>query len=278
MHEYLEWKKSYTKKTTYPNYERWIKRFTEYVGKEENFELEDVSRFRTFLWDTNKYAPKNVQYGLYLVRDYIHYLVDTKGQKFPLSLFKIKQERSNSHLPAFHDEYNQMISFIPPNTPQNLQRRVLLGILYDTGIRGGELLAIKFKDLDARGCTIRNEKNHRNRMVVWSRETNELLNKYLPLRQEIKNDSEYVFVRLGYESKKRLTTRTLERIVEELRKKAGIEKPIRPHSFRHGFVHRKLDEKVPITTIAQMLGHSSSMNVMNYAQLTGREIKEAWGV
>jgi len=171
-----------------------------------------------------------------------------------------------------------MIATLPVNEPLGLQRRIMLSMLWETGMRGGELLNLKISDLKPRGAIIENEKNHRSRMVSWSESTEKLLRFYLPLREKLHAEDDYLFVSFSWKPCKKLTTRTLERIIEDLRKKLGFKEPIRPHSFRHGFVHRQLKDGKAITTVAQMLGHSSSLNVMNYAQLTSNEIQEAWGL
>lgn len=221
-----------------------------------------------------------------IVRDYIHYQITAHGLQFPLQLFKIKQERSNSHLPVTLEQFQRMIAVLPENEPISLQRKLMLSMLWDTGMRGGEMLRLRIRDLDIKNRTviINNEKNHRNRMIVWSPFTRRLLRKYMPLRKHLvlsdkEKKDDYLFLSLKRKQKNsKLTTRQLERIVEETKKAARIRAWIKPHSFRHGFVHRQLDEGKTITTVAQMLGHSTSMNVWNYAQLTSPEIRKAWGI
>ncbi len=143
-------------------------------------------------------------------------------------------------------------------------------------MRVGELTRLKISDLKKNGAIIENEKNHRSRRIGWSNKTEELIKFYLPLRKEMVTKEDFLFVSFHWKPSRKLTTRQIERIIEGLRKKAELKNEIRPHSFRHGFVHRQLEKKTPITTIAQMLGHSSTMNVLTYAQLNSSEIKEAW--
>lgn len=241
--------------------------------------LDDIAKFKGFL-QSAFYSPKNIQYGLSIVRDYINYCIAAEGLDFPIHLFRIKQERSKSHHPVTELEYRALLSVFPTNDPISLQRRVMLMMLHDTGIRVGELLNLKMKDVEKRNIVIENEKNKRSRMVSWSTETDKVLRRYLHLRENLKTEEPYVFVSLFWIHKKtrKLTSRTVERFIRDGCKKAGVETVVRPHSFRHGFVHRKLDEGKPITTVAQMLGHSTTMNVLTYSQLSSKEIKEAWGV
>lgn len=276
MIDYLEWKRSTTKNPdTAVTYERWIKRFHKFTDKISDFTLDDVMRFRTYLTEYG-YSPKNIQFGLQLVRDYLHYQMTVHKMDFPLSLLKIPQERSKSHYPITHAEYAQMVSSLSLNEPQSLQRRLMITMLYETGMRVGELLRLKISDLRPKGAEIRNEKNHRNRMIGWSQNTENMLKFYLPLRNQLESEDGSLFVSFTWRPCKVLSSRQLQRIMIEVSKKCGLTNKISPHSFRHGFVHRQLQKQTPITTIAQMLGHSTTFNVMAYAQLSSNEIKEAW--
>lgn len=278
MQDYLEWKRSTTKNPDTPeNYERWVKRYLVFL-KGGEITLESMGRFRNHLREYG-YSPKNIQYGSYLIRDYISFQITVHGLEFPLKLLRIPQERSNSHPAITRDEFERMLVFVPKNEAKTIQRRLMLTMLWETGMRVGELLRLKISELELKGAIIHNEKNSKSRRIGWSAETEELLKFYLPLRKHMRvkgDDKDFLFVSLIWKPSRRMSSRHVERIVADLRNKAKLKNPIRPHSFRHGFVHRQLEKRTPITTIAQMLGHTSTMNVMNYAQLNSVEIQEAW--
>lgn len=284
IEEYLLWKKQTTKNpNSWINYERWIKRFHLFLGRDNcDFTLDDVLAFRKWLSESTSsreaYSPKNIQYGMTLLRDYISYQMTISGFQFPLKLLKIPQERSNSHYAVTHPEYLKLINLLPLHEPKTLQRRVMLTLLWETGIRVGELLNLKLDDLKERGATIHNEKNHRSRIIGWSAETDKLLKFYLPLRRNLATKEPYLFVSFKWKPTRKMSSRNVQHFIEQLRKEAGLKNPVRPHSFRHGFVHRQLALGRPITTISQMLGHSTVFNILSYAQLSGTEIKEAWGL
>lgn len=276
MHTYVEWKKSNIQATSLPSYIRWVKLFRAFTQKEGGFTLQDTSNFKLFC--DQQYSPRNTQYGMSIVRDYINYCISIDKLDFPIHLFRVKTERSNSHHAVTEGEYTKMLSVLSSHEPISLQRRLMLMLLHDTGMRAGELLRLKLGDLKPRQAVIHNEKNKRSRLVGWSEPTETLLQFYLPLRENLSTTEDWLFVSFHWKPTRVLTTRQLERIVMEVKTKAGIESSVRPHSFRHGFVHRKLDEGKPITTVAQMLGHSTTINVMTYAQLSGKEIRDAWAL
>lgn len=277
MQKYLNWKETTIQKSSLGAYKRWVALFLNVVNKDEGFTIEDITTFRLFL-ERAEYSPRNIQFGLHILHDYISYLMAAEGLDFPLYLFRIKQQRSKSHHPVTEEEYVKMLSVLTPHEPMPLQRRLMLMMLWDTGVRGGELLRIRLADLKPRHAFINNEKNRRQRLVSWSDETEELLQFYLHLRNEMSTKEDWLFVSFHWKPTRQMTTRQLERIVYDTRILAGVTTLVRPHSFRHGFVHRKLRQGTPITTVSQMLGHSSTMNVINYAQLSSKELHEAWGM
>lgn len=279
MIDYLQWKKQTTKNpNSVGNYERWIKRFYAYLGRLEcDFTLAEVLKFKEYLKEYG-YSPKNIQYGMTLLRDYIGYQMTVHDFKFPLKLLKIPQERSNSHYAITYEDYIKIVALLPINEPIGLQRRLMLALLWDTGMRVGELLNLKLSDLRPRGATINNEKNHRSRIIGWSEQTEKLLKFYLPLRTNLISKEPWLFISFHWKPSRKMSARTVEHMIKELRRKAQLLNPVRPHSFRHGFVHRQLAKGQAITTIAQMLGHSTPFNVISYAQLSGKEIQEAWGL
>lgn len=279
MHNYVKWKQSTVQETTLPHYIRWVSLFQTYLDKENDFTLDDISNFKSFLVGA-LYSPKNIQYGLSIVRDYLAYLMAVEGLEFPLHLFRIKMERSTSHHAATEQEYQKMLAVLPINQPITLQRRLMLMLLHDTGMRVGELMNLKLSDVKERHAIINNEKNKRQRLVAWTEKTHKILVRYMGLRENLICTEDYLFVSFWWKKSmtRKMTTRQVERWFREVCDKAGITTSVRPHSFRHGFVHRRLDEGKPITTVAQMLGHSTTLNVLTYAQLSSREIRDAWNV
>lgn len=257
-------------------YAMWIRKFLTFIDGEK-INIENVMRFREWMRE-KEYSPKSVQYALTIVRDYVSYQMTVHDLKFPLKLLKIPQERSNSHHAITQDEYEKMLSVLPQNHPITLQYRLIVSLLWDTGMRGGELVRLRMSDIKGTSAIINTEKNHRKRLVAWSRETDRLLKLYLPLRKELQAKDDSLLVSLKKPPRKQITTRQLERIFKEVSKKAGLGLEIRPHGMRHAFTHQQLRKRQPITIIAQMLGHSTVYNVLTYSQLASKEIEEAWGI
>lgn len=257
-------------------YALWVDRFNRHLNKDLlQITLEDVAAFTQRI--NVFYAPKNVQYGLSIIHDYLHFLIDSEGLKFPLHLFKVRAQRANTHHTILEDEHLTLLKNLPTNEPYTLKLHIMLRILWETGIRVGELCSIKLEDLYEGGALIRNEKNIHNRPIWWSKETDRLLKYYLPLRVEMTTKEPHVFVSFyrAYMGK-RLSTRQVERCLAKVVGECGVNPRIVPHSYRHAFIHRKLLEGQPNAIIQRMVGHITDHTISNYARLSSKELKEAW--
>jgi len=119
------------------------------------------------------------------------------------------------------------------------------------------------------------KKTGKQRAIVWSEETHKLLMKYLPMRTELEkiNRASALFVGKHRNSgwSMRLTRRTVERLVKHYAHQAGIKEKITPHSFRHGWAHKRRDNNAPLAFIQKGLGHSSPISTFIYEQYDDRE-------
>ena len=129
-------------------------------------------------------------------------------------------------------------------------------------MRVSELCDLKLADLGGqkenglRSAMIRTRKTMRYNLAVWGQETNRLLNIYLGLRLDMEVAHDYLFCsRRGGSNP--ITRRTIERWVKDTADQAMIDKPISPHSFRHGKAHHMLDQGANQRDIVAVLRHAN---------------------
>jgi integrase len=112
---------------------------------------------------------------------------------------------------------------------------------------------------------------------MWSKETQEVLLKYLAIRLELKNlnnaDALFVGFHKGRGWSMRITKRSVERITKKYITKAGIKEHISPHGFRHGWAHKRRDMNAPLAFIQKGLGHSSPVSTFIYEQYNDKEFE-----
>ena len=165
--------------------------------------------------------------------------------------FHVKRPRKEKKLPIVLslEEVERMIS-----VTNNLKHKAILMLTYSAGLRRMEVLQIKPKDIDSQRMQIRvvQGKGKKDRYTILSQKTLEILRLYYKLERP----HVFLFEPNGNKGKA-LSERTLENIVKNSIKKAGIKKEASFHTLRHCFATHLLESGVNIRQIQQFLGHTS---------------------
>lgn len=170
-------------------------------------------------------------------------------------------------------------SFEPKMVSKKLQlfrNKVILEMLYSCGMRVSELINLKLSDLFFDEGFIRViGKGNKMRFVPINYNTQELVqdfisNKRLKISNPVVGQEDFLFLnRRG----KKLTRNMIFMIVKENAQKAGIEKNISPHTFRHSFATHLLENGADLRAIQQMLGHESITTTEIYTHLDQTYLK-----
>lgn len=270
---YLGYKKTYTK-WAYNRYGVWLDKFERLIGKEEvNVTGEDILQFKT--WLQTLFSEKSVEYAMTVLRNYFLFLKLNNINCLNPQLVRSPNARADSYQAVSPENYQKILrsidQFMPTDDRCNLQVHLMIRILNETGVRVSELISIMIENvnLDKCGTLIENKKNMDKRWIFWSTSTNELLKKYLPIREQFKRNTRALFIGLK-KSDKAITTRSVERIVKMCCQKAGVTNIV-PHSFRHGKAHYILENGGTVADVQKTLGHRSPISSMKYLQFSDLE-------
>jgi len=163
----------------------------------------------------------------------------------------------------------QRLMEAPGRTPDDDQSRgfrdrAVLETLYSTGIRASELIGMNREDIDAHDRLIRiRGKGRKERVVPVGHRALDAINVYLGKK---KGAPEASAVFTG-PSGKRLTARTVQRILENYRKKLGLAQKASPHTLRHSFATHLLESGADLRAIQELLGHASLSTTQRYTHL-----------
>ena len=149
-------------------------------------------------------------------------------------------------------------------------------MLYATGVRVGELVSIKVKDIDLNNRNILIlGKGNKERFVQFGEYCEDILKEYLKDGRKILNskDSEYLFLN---NNGGELTERGVRFILDKLIKQTGINKNISPHMIRHSFATHLLNEGCDLLTVQKLLGHESIKATQIYTHVTTDRLKEVY--
>ncbi len=165
--------------------------------------------------------------------------------------FCVTRPKREKHLPQVLSK-EQIKSLI--TAAANVKHQLLLSLLYGSGLRVSEVVALEIKDLDLENKTVfvRGGKGGKDRYTLLSQNSLDLAKKYLatlPVGQK------YLFA--GFENRGHLTTRTAQKVFEQTCVKVGIKTDVSCHSLRHSFATHLLESGVSIRYIQKLLGHNS---------------------
>ncbi|MBP1767093.1 MAG: xerC 1 [Candidatus Aminicenantes bacterium] len=187
-----------------------------------------------------------------------------------------KQEK---HVPSFLSE-QEMAGFLEvPDSgkPLELRDRAILELLYASGIRVSELVGINLEDASLRERLIRvRGKGKKERLVPFGRVACEHLEAYLGVRPELAKDrvGETAFF-LNYQGR-RITSRSVERIVDKYIRLTAIKRRISPHSLRHSFASHLLGRGADLRVIQELLGHESLATTQKYTHLNLGQLMDVY--
>ena len=178
----------------------------------------------------------------------------------PKLALRIPRPRKEHHLPAVlsPDEVARML-----RKARNPKHRALLMLLYSAGLRVGEVVRLKSPDLDVeRGLIrVRRGKGGKDRYTLLAQRAVEAVRIY---RDAYPTDR-WLFP--GDRSGRHLTTRSVQRVVKNAAKAAGIEKDVTTHTLRHSFATHLLEGGTNLRVIQELLGHQSARTTQIYTHV-----------
>jgi len=158
------------------------------------------------------------------------------------------------------------------NTIKNKKHRLLIELMYSSGLRVSEAVALKIENinLNERIAKVEAGKGKKDRLVILSRNLSKNLNKYLEKR---KFDSTYIFP-TQKNRQEHLSVRQAQKIVNKAAKKAGIKKRVFCHALRSSFATHLLEAGTDIRVIQELLGHTNLQTTQRYTKVSTEQLKK----
>ena len=154
-----------------------------------------------------------------------------------------------------------------------LRNRLVMELLYATGIRVSELVNIKIPDVDINNKRIEVlGKGNKARIVFFNDICQEYLKKYLRESQNIRKGEYLIINHYG----RKMTTSGIRLILEKVIRETSIVKNVHPHTLRHTFATHLLNNGCDLLTVQELLGHSSISTTGIYTHVTTEHMKEVY--
>lgn len=262
------------------SYKNDIEEFFEYLERESlsflDINYDDLRFYLMYLKEEKNDSNSSIDRKLSGLRGFYKFLAN-EGYVSKNVFSLINGPKKEKKLPRYF-EYNELEELfnVCDDTPMGQRDLLILEMLYGTGVRVGELVNIKVKDIDLSTKSILIlGKGNKERIVTYGEYCEEALVSYLNdgyHRLNIKNE-DYLFLNKNGGV---ITERGVRYVLEQIIKRTSLNKNISPHMLRHSFATHLLNEGCDLITVQKLLGHESIKATQIYTHVTTDRLKEVY--
>lgn len=266
-----------------------VKQFAQYMEREHVSEVEDITGADVRGWqmsliDDGK-RPGTVVRDMAAVRAWIKYLRLRQGLNRDI-MAKVVPPKRPVRLPVFfrENEVERIYSDDFPDTFDGQMERLVLRMLYETGMRRSELAGLTLSSVDLSSLSIKvRGKRNKERIIPIEEELVHNISRYLALRETVM--AAQTALHPGLEQSDRLFVNSkgkpvsdgkVYKIVERYMRPLSTADRTSPHVFRHTFATHMLNEGANIDAIKELLGHSSLSSTEIYTHVSREHLKETY--
>lgn len=241
--------------------------------------VEDIRSFISWLVNECFMHPRSRARFLSSLKSFFRFLVQEEYRKDdPTELVEgPKLERKLPQVLTV-EEIDLIFNAIDHSTPEGTRNRAMLELLYSSGFRVSELVHLQHADLFFEEGFVRIiGKGNKERLVPVGESAKKYVNIYLESQKNaLKNlDEQEAFVFLNRRGKP-LSRVMVFLILKDLTRKAGIQKTVSPHTFRHSFATHLIEGGADLRAVQDMLGHASITTTEIYLHVDREYLKEIY--
>lgn len=196
----------------------------------------------------------------------------------------LRTPRAGRKLPHFltNEQVASLLEAPPANQPMGLRDRAMLETLYSAGLRVSELVSLNIGDWDRDSDIVRViGKGRKERVAPIGSYAAKALKSWMLARDTIRQ--KFASVPLAHrdamflnKSGKRLTTRSIGRMLEKYLKLTGLDSLTTPHTLRHTFATHLLDGGADLRSVQELLGHKSLTTTQIYTHVSTKRLRETY--
>lgn len=273
---------------TAENYDFYLNRFVEFAGDitPEQITGELLRKYRLWL---NRYKSANGEelamitqsYHLIALRSFLKYF--SKRDIPSLAPDKIELPKTHRKQVTFlhYDEVLRLLDGVDVNNESGLRDRAILELLFSSGLRVSELVNLNRDHINTkrREFMVRG-KGQKDRPVFISQAAADWVEKYLDERQDTLAPL-FISYSKNVEANtsgdyRRLTPRSIQRMIAKYARLAGITKHVSPHTMRHSFATDLLMNGADLRSVQNMLGHSNIATTQIYTHVTDAHLRDVY--
>jgi integrase/recombinase XerD len=267
-------------RNTIDGYSRDLNRYAGFVEERgileiSGIETEDVIAYLASL-HREGLAANSVNRALAAIRGFYRYLLrEKKVDHTPMAHIVLAKVWSRLPDVLSRDEMALLLAQPGAETPADVRDSAMLELMYATGIRVSELIGLTINSINWQvGYLVAMGKGEKERIVPVGQTAYERVKRYQETARPLLlkgRESDRLFLN---RSGKGLTRQGFWKIVKKYAAKAGLDKAIHPHTFRHSFASHLLEGGADLRSVQIMLGHADISTTQIYTHVTRERLKE----
>lgn len=275
--------------TSQANYAHFLKHFFDWLEKNNLSNIspnelteKHVWKYRVYLSRQRSLKRSTQNYYLIALRSFLGYLLEKGITSLPPDKIRLAREKEKQQIRFLtRDQLKKFFDGPDTSTFLGLRDRVILEILFSTGLRIAELISLNREQIKIPKNPseeleiVITGKGKRVRPVYFSPRSLHWLSLYLKKRTD--TDPALLVTYRNYKTKtgvKRISPRTIQTAFKKYAVLSGIPLDTTPHVIRHSFATDLLSQGVDIRTIQEFLGHKNIAATQIYAHLTSKQLRE----
>ena len=262
---YLKDERNYSDKTIL-NYKMDLENFYNYINKKKTKKI-DFDFLQEYIENLSqkKYSTKSIQRHISSLKSYFKFLYNKNYINVnPAELLCLPKNEIKvpNYLTIIDLEKIYELDL-------SLRDKLIVELLYSTGIRLSELVNIKISDINFYDKTIKVlGKGNKERYVLFGSVCSKLLKEYI-------NNENRVYLLLNKNGNK-LSERGVEYIIEKIFKSVNVHAKLTPHTLRHTFATHMLDNGCDLVTVQKLLGHSDLSTTSIYTHISNEHLRTTY--
>ncbi len=227
---------------------------------------EDLFEYFLYLTNEKKASISSMRIHRFSISYYFRHVINRE-----VDLSFVEGLRDSKHLPVVlsRNEIQLVLGAI-----QNLKHRTMIALIYSSGLRLSELVNLRVRDISLEDLTIhvKEGKGSKDRITIFSEKIREDVERFM----RGKEPRDYLFqssVKNKDGNPRRLSGRTVQKVLENAVKRAGIVRKATPHDLRHSFATHLLENGISIRHIQQLLGHKNIATTTIYTKVYNPHLK-----
>lgn len=264
---------------TLKSYHDDIVQFNDFLYQESldlnDFEYKDARNYLSFLYSKNL-KRTTVSRKISTLRTFYEYWM-TQDESVVNPFVQLVHPKKEQYLPQFfyEEEMEALFKTVDTDSKKGMRDKVILELLYATGIRVSELVHIKTQDLDMKlpGVKVLG-KGNKERFIPFGEFCKRSIERYLKEFKPLKHvDHDYLIVNMQGQP---ITERGVRYVLNDVVKRTSGVTNIHPHKLRHTFATHLLNQGADLRTVQSLLGHVNLSTTGKYTHVSNQQLRKVY--